>query len=1239
MRIAGYLLAALAVFLVLCGVSAVAVPLLIDQVVLARVGESIGRQVTIDRLRFNPFTLALSAKGIRVAGQQAGTGFVTIESVQADLSISSVRHFAPVIDSLRITAPKVDLQRTAEQRFNFSDIVERLQAKPTEPDADGEPARFALNNLEISGGEIALDDQVLRQQHLVRDLRIGIPFISNLDYATDITVQPALSALVNGSPLSLSGETVPFSETRETSLDVVLNDLDIATYLRLSPVPLAFTVPKGKLSTNLKIRFAQEAGAGKLDIGGSSRIDDLQIDTRDGPRLVLARSIALGLDRIEPLAGRYALGELRIDGLDLAIERRADGSFPIVRALVITADEKKPAAKAGTPLPASASGAKPVQWGVRRTSLQEGHVTFTDQTVTPGVRLDYSDMSIELAEIGNQQTAPAAGSLSLKQNETSTLSWQGELDLGKSHAAGRLNATVASIAPYVAYLAGAMQADVETGAIEAQASLDLGWADGFSLALADGKASVQKARLRLPDDKEPAVALGRLTAQGITVALGDRLASVERLELSGADVRVERDVKGQLNLQRIAAPAPAQSPASAPASAAASAWSVRIDRIDLDRNAVTWRDLNASKPVNLPITQLAGRIEQVGTDLSLASKFDLKARVGRSGAATARGDFVVAPWSMQTTVQLERFALASFDPYVAQRLALGIDEGSLSASGQLRLGGDRVRYRGRLQVDGLSTRERTTSTEAIRWNKLLLEGIDVDVNPAILGPDDRIAIGAVTLSDFFAKVVLSEQGRFNLQDIVRTQAQAEAQARAEARSKSRTAADATGQAPAADEGAPPASAESSTRTAPAPQARSDSRAGPVIRLAAIKLERGSSNFTDRFVQPNYTVNLTDLNGGLTAMASNNPAPAELGLKGRIGGDAPIDIAGKIIPLGTTLFADVRAQARGIDLPTLSPYSAKYVGYAIEKGTLSLDVHYRIENERLEAQNRVLLDQLTLGEKIDSPDATSLPVQFALGLLKNSKGEIDVSLPIAGSLNDPQFSIGGIITKAIVNLLTRVISAPFSALASAFGGGDDKLSFVEFRAGTARLTEESIKRLGTMSKALSERPALKLEIAGRVDPKTETDAIGRQRLLTQLQALKRRQSGGNDAADGKEGKAGKALPASVTIGKDEYPLLLKQLYDDTELPDKPRNALGMARTLSVPEMENLLLGAIEIDAEAVTALAARRAQVVREWLVTEGKVPADRMLVLAPRTSANKTGPDRPKPQCAASCAEFSLVGA
>ncbi len=156
-------------------------------------------------------------------------------------------------------------------------------------------------------------------------------------------------------------------------------------------------------------------------------------------------------------------------------------------------------------------------------------------------------------------------------------------------------------------------------------------------------------------------------------------------------------------------------------------------------------------------------------------------------------------------------------------------------------------------------------------------------------------------------------------------------------------------------------------------------------------------------------------------------------------DAPLLIGGRINPLARDLTLDIKASVHDMELAPLSPYSGKYVGYRIERGKLSFDVAYQLQDRQLQAQNRLVLDQLTFGDKVDSPSATSLPVLLAVALLKDRHGVIDIDLPIGGSLDDPQFSVGGVIVKVLVNLITKAVTAPFALLGRLFGGGTEEMS--------------------------------------------------------------------------------------------------------------------------------------------------------------------------------------------------------
>jgi hypothetical protein len=282
-------------------------------------------------------------------------------------------------------------------------------------------------------------------------------------------------------------------------------------------------------------------------------------------------------------------------------------------------------------------------------------------------------------------------------------------------------------------------------------------------------------------------------------------------------------------------------------------------------------------------------------------------------------------------------------------------------------------------------------------------------------------------------VIVNANGRLNLQDIVRQQEEAPTSL--------------TRAAPTPAPAAPEASAAGSGR-------------GLEILIGHVTLQGGRVNYTDNFIKPNFSADVTEIGGNVGAFGTGSTEPAELSLAGKFDETAPLAIEGRINPIAPEKFVDIKAKADGIELTHLTPYSSKYAGYPIDKGILNLDVEYHLEEGKLTADNHIFIDQLTFGDKVESPDATTLPVTLAMALLKNGRGEIDVHIPVSGSLDDPQFSLGGVIAKAIMSAIVGIIASPFKLLAAAFGGGSDhggELSYVEFAPGSATVTPEMEQR--------------------------------------------------------------------------------------------------------------------------------------------------------------------------------------
>jgi hypothetical protein len=562
----------------------------------------------------------------------------------------------------------------------------------------------------------------------------------------------------------------------------------------------------------------------------------------------------------------------------------------------------------------------------------------------------------------------------------------------------------------------------------------------------------------------------------------------------------------------------------------------------------------------------------------------LKSKINKKGSLNVDGSLQIYPLDVAVKVETVAVPLLPLEPYFGQFLNISLTRGLVSNKGEvtakLDTAGLKADYKGSFTLGDFVAVDKLNSADFLKWKSLYFGGIDFRLEPL------AINIGEIALTDYFSRLILNKDGKLNVADIVK---KPESEASAAMKDEVR-----------------PAEAKVETKVAakdavPAKQ--------PIpIKVSKITLQNGTVNFSDFFVKPSYTVNLTKLGGRVTNLSSAADTVADMELRGRYANSAPVLILAKLNPLAAKSYLDLKAEVTGVDLVGFSPYSGKYAGYAIEKGKLSLNVAYKLENNQLAAENKLFIDQFTFGERVESPDATKLPVNLAISLLKNNRGEIDLNLPISGSLDDPQFSIGGLIVKVIVNLFVKAVTSPFALLGSMFGSGDE-LSNVEFAAGRATLNDAAGKKLEALAKALNERNSLKLEITGRADPEVDRDGAKRAALERAMQVEKLK--------DLKKAGEGQSLE-EIEISPEERTAYLTRVYKDAKFP-KPRNMVGLQKDLPAEEMEKLMLTNLPVTDEDVKALAGRRAEAVQGWLVEQGKVPPERVFLLPSKVGADEKG--------------------
>ncbi|GAB2881007.1 hypothetical protein GCM10027046_06500 [Uliginosibacterium flavum] len=1190
-----------------------AVPPLLRWAVESQGSKALGRVVTVQGVSFNPLTLSARVEGLRIAEADGKGEFLSLGLLRANLSMASIWHLGAVLDGLRIEQPVLHVTRLDEARFNFSDILDRFAAAPKDA-TPSEPARFSLNNIELADGRIEFDDRPAGRVHKIEQINIGVPFLSSLPTKVETFVQPKLEANINGSDFSLLGQLKPFADHREASLDLVFESFDVTQYLMYVPGKLPIKIERAKLASDLRLVWseASEKTPASLVLSGKLGLSEVLLKDGQGAALFAVDALGVEIERIEPLSNPAVvrLSTVHIDAPKLDLSRAKNGELNLLA--LANAAPAKPEKAAATKLAVSTS--KPPLISISKLVVSKGVVRWHDEAVPGGYSFKLSPLEIQLDKFDLAGSQPAALQLKAQGDGGVALALSARLGIKDARYGGHFalsGVDIEALRPY--YVAAFDRAQLRgVAAVQGDFAVEPG-KEGNAVGLDKLVLDVKDFSLGELKAKTPLISVLDSHAEGASVNLATREVNLGNYSNKGLRVNLARDKDGALNLvSLLQAKSRANEKAQvvlldkletvataakvvAPPIKADAPWRLKLGEAVLSGGSLHFADNSGSTPVALDVAEIGLRVKDWNNQPGAQAQTELTARVNKAGRVAIGGRLGTAPLKGALRLDLRAVDLLAVQPYVEDVYRILITRGNLSARGNLVFdlaNADKpdLRYTGLLAVDDFNALDRINDSDFMRWKSFSFDDIKLQTQP------QSFATREIRVENFYSRLILDAQGRLNVRELAASEAA----------------------------GGPPAAAASEPLAAlSAPLAAKPGAALPQVKIDKIVLVNAHVNYLDRFVKPNYEANLLALNGSLSALSSDQTSVAALDLAASLDGAAPVSIVGELNPFRQDGFLDIRAQVRDVDLTGVSTYTSKFVGYGVEKGKLSMALQYKIRDRKLSAENRVTLDQLTFGKRVDSPEATTLPVLFAVSLLKDRHGVIDVNLPISGSLDDPQFSVGGVILKVIVNLIGKAASAPFALIGSLLGGDGEELAWLDFAPGSAVIASAGEEKLRTLTKALQDRPALKLEIAGRADPAADVSGLKRSRLDGKLRTLKAEQMV-------KRGETVGQVDV-LRVETTEYPVLLKTVYEAEKIEARPRNAVGLLKSLPVEEMEKILLASMAVTAADLQSLASQRAQAVRARLLDQGGVAPERVFLLgsANASEAQDGGPAQAR-------VEFSL---
>jgi uncharacterized protein involved in outer membrane biogenesis len=1156
-----------------------ALPPFLKSVLVRKLSENLHREVTISQINLNPFTLTMKVKGILVKELNSPDTFLSCDEIFIDFESLSAFKRALIFRAIYVKQPFIKVARNPDTSFNFSDLIEKDETKKPEEE-NQKPLRFSFNNMKIENGSIDFWDGPKQTKHTVRELNIGVPFFSNILYYIDTDVKPEFSAIINETPYTLQGKTKPYADSLETSFDIDIKDLDIPYYLAYVPVKMNFKIVSASLDTNAKISFIQsKSGKASLKVTGDVSLKKIAIDDERKLPLLRLPMFGISIAESEPLSQSVHLSKVFIQSPELDIRREKNGDLNL-QSLFPAEKEPEPAQK------------KKEDTGVFSLNIDDiemagGKISFSDLSGNKPFKTVLNPIDLKIDHLSNGRDKKSAFSLMMKTEAREDIKLNGEFSIDPVWTEGALDLSSVQFKKYAPYYQDKVLFTIEDGRLnfstrykyvkgEKEPEINL---SGISLIL-------KALRLRQYDENNDFLSISDFSIKETDIDILKREIKVGGIFTQKGDLGIRHSKNGDVNLQKLVAPMPVSDetipnersgedkskPAEKP-------WIVSLKNISVDNYTIRVEDQMPSEPVTLTAQNLKIRGENISTTKNSKGRLNLSFLLNGKGTLSAAGTIGIDPMAADLKTELKGIEITPLQSYFTDKVKITVTGGAISTTGNLSFSSNEKKeikagYKGDVSLSNFASIDKLNAEDFLKWESLSFSDVNAGYNPLL------IDIKGISLTNFYSRVILNANGSLNLQEIIE---------KGELKKETSTF---------------PVTEKKTTPPATEKTASSQKEKGPAkdIKIGAITLQGGRIDFSDRSLKPEYSAKLTEIGGRISGLSSEETTMADVELRGKHDDYAQLEITGKINPLKEDLYADIKARFKDMDLSSTTPYAGKYVGYTVKKGKLSFDLKYLITNKKLESQNNIFLDQFDLGDKVDSPDATNLPVKLAIALLKDRKGEIRLDIPVTGSLDDPEFSIWGIILKILVNLIAKAATSPFALLGSVFGGGEE-LGFVEFDYGSATITEPNMKKLDIVEKALSDRPALKIDIEGHVDIEKDSEGLKQYLFHRKFKAQKLKDM------------VKKGVPPvpvdEIQIEKQEYEKYLKMAYMEEKFP-KPKNFIGMIKDLPSLEMEKLILTHIEIKDGDLRSLALQRAMKVKETIFKSGKVEPERIFIIEPK---------------------------
>ncbi len=1171
-------------------------PWAVKKLALKQMGIGLGRPVSIGAVFVNPYSLVLGIKEISIKEKEGGN-FISVSSLSVDLSMASLFRLAPVISGVELDSPRVNLILKKNGTFNFSDLIENFEKKSSDlplvnkVQTDPEIFGFQLSNTKIFNAKISFSDQIREKDHLIEKFNFDLSFLSSLKRDRQTKAIAKMDFLLNQAQMKIQLESLPFAPGRSSVVTLKTGSIDLLTYLKYLPLPETLLVNQVETVLDLAMTYSQanDSQSNKNDtpsliLEGAVGIANIDIQEADHTPIFTVPQIDLTLAPSDLFDKKLGLANLKILSPKVHLTRDTKGNLNLLKLLPEEQMPDKMAASKQEKPVAMVSGddkeAPGFEFFMGTADIVDANLFFTDESNKTSFKTVLAPVSIQLREVVAQKGILGKYSISLKTEADESFVSAGQFSTTPLVFEGTVTLEKLALKKYLPYVENLINFNIQEGLLDLDAGFTLSENEAKLAALIHNK-ELRLTNLKVWDriNEEIFVSIPEITVTGSVMDTGKQRLDMGKIKTAKGKIILKRQADGSINLVKNLLPGPhitrvtqkdtdKVAPAIPAEKEKGPSWKANLSDFSLEKFGIDIFDATTKEVVEIKLSDIslqAGNLKTWGRE---KAEISLGMAWNKTGKIKVKGDLVPSELSADLEIFLDKIDIQSLQPYFSEQVNILVQNGFFQTQGRLALSMEEktkpsISFMGKTSVTDFISLGKFSGEEFFKCNSLYLSGMDISLLPV------KVVVKDISLTDFYSRVIISEKGNINLKQILAVEEKGKTKPQAE-----------------------PASQAAKENTTPRPE----------ITISNVTLQGGQIYYEDNFTQPNVSADMKKIAGQVKGLSSmEGGEPAELQLQGIHGQSSPLDISGRISPLTQKQFLDLKITFKDIELTPFSPYAAKYIGYEIEKGKLVLDLNYQVDGNILEAQNRLFFDQFTLGKKVDSEDATSLPVPLAISLLKNPEGQIDLNVPLNGDMDDPAFSFSGAVLEVFGNLIMKVVTAPFKFLGAMFGGGEE-LGFVNFEYGSDALDDTGIVKLDTLIEILEKKKELNLEIEGTYDRNADGEALRKKgyEALIKSEKIKTLAAKGEPISS----------PEEVTLLPEERDAAILAAYGLATFP-KPREEDGKEKEISVEEKEKLLLTHVDINEHHLKALAMTRSKNIKNYILSTAKVASTRIFLHDP----------------------------